>query len=132
MTDLEKAKQFFAADRFATEATGVEILEVGEKYAKCRLKTSGIHQTAAGQVMGGVLFTLADFTFAVAANHAASAPTVTVSASISYLAAARGDVLFGESRLLKDGKRNCFYEISVTDEQGTLVAVVSTTGAHLS
>ena len=33
--------------------------------------------------------------------------------------------------LLKDGKRNCFYEISVTDDQGTLVAVVSTTGAHL-
>ena len=132
MTDLEKAREFFAADRFATEATGIEILEVGEKYAKCRLKTSGIHQNAAGQVMGGVLFTLADFTFAVATNHGTTSPTVTVTSTISYLSVPRSDVLFGESRLLRDGQRNCFYEISITDDQGTLVAVVNTTGAHLS
>lgn len=131
MTDLEKAREFFAADRYATEATGIEIVAVGENYAKCRLVTSGIHQNAVGHVMGGVYFTLADFVFAIATNHAALHPTVTVSSTISYLTVPRSNVLFGESRVLREGKRNCFYEISITDDQGTLVAVVNTTGAHL-
>ena len=132
MTELEKAKQFFTADRYATEATGIEIIAVGDKYAKCRLVTGGIHQNAVGQVMGGVLFTLADFTFAVATNHAADTPTVTVSSTIQYLTVPRDSELLAESQLLRDGKRNCFYEINITDGQGTLVAVVNTTGAHLS
>lgn len=132
MNELERAKEFFAADRYATEATGIEIVAVGDNYAKCRLETGGIHQNAVGHVMGGVFFTLADFTFAVATNHDATAPTVTVTSTISYLTVPRDNVLFGESRVLREGKRNCFYEIDITDGQGNLVAVVNTTGAHLS
>ena len=132
MNELERAKRFFAADRYATEATGIEIVAVGDNYAKCRLETSGIHQNAVGHVMGGVFFTLADFTFAVAVNHDATSPTVTVTSSISYLTVPRDNVLFGESRVLREGKRNCFYAIDITDGQGNLVAVVNTTGAHLS
>lgn len=131
MTDLEKAREFFAADRYATEATGIEIVAVGENYAECRLVTSGIHQNAVGHVMGGVYFTLADFTFAVATNNASDYPTVTVSSTISYLTTPRSNVLFAKTRLLREGKRNCFYEISITDDQENLVAVVNTTGAHL-
>ena len=132
MTNLEKAQQFFAADRYATEATGIEIVAVDKQYAKCKLVTEGIHQNAVGHVMGGVFFTLADFTFAVATNFDAPSPTVTVSSTISYLTVPRTPVLFGESRVLRDGKRNCFYEITITDGQNNLVAVVNTTGAHLS
>lgn len=132
MTDLEKAREFFAADRYATEATGIEIVAVDKQYAKCRLVTKGIHQNAVGHVMGGVYFTLADFVFAIATNFGAEHPTVTVSSTISYLTVPRSNVLFGESRVLRDGKRNCFYEISITDDEGTLVAVVNTTGAHLA
>lgn len=131
MSDLERAREFFAADRYATEATGIEIVAVDKQYAKCKLVTSGIHQNAVGHVMGGVFFTLADFTFAVATNFDAPSPTVTVSSTISYLTVAKGNVLYAESRVLRDGKRNCFYEISITDESGTLIAVVTTTGAHL-
>ena len=80
--------------------------------------------------MGGAIFTLADFVFAVATNTRESV-TVTTTSQISYLSAPKGKVLYGESRLLKDGRRNCFYEINITDELGTFVAVVSTTGVHL-
>ena len=132
MTDLEQAREFFAADRYATEATGIEIVAVGDRYAKCRLETDVIHQNAVGHVMGGVFFTLADFTFAVATNHSSPCPTVTVTSTISYLTVPRDNVLIGESHLLRDGKRNCFYEIRITDGQNNLVAVVNTTGAHLS
>lgn len=38
MTDLEKAREFFKDDRYATEATGIVIEEVEEHYAKCSLK----------------------------------------------------------------------------------------------
>lgn len=131
MTDLERARKFFTADRYATEATGIEIIAVDKGYAKCKLVTSGIHQNAVGHIMGGVFFTLADFVFAVATNFDAPAPTVTVSSSISYLTVAKGNVLYGESRVLRDGKRNCFYQIDITDENATLIAVVTTTGAHL-
>lgn len=131
MTDLERAREFFAADRYATEVTGIEIVAMDTHYAKCKLVTDGIHQNAVGHIMGGVFFTLADFTFAVATNFDAASPTVTVSSTISYLTVAKDNVLYAESRVLRDGKRNCFYQIDITDGNGTLVAVVTTTGAHL-
>lgn len=131
MTDLGKAREFFAADRYATEVTGIEIIAVGEHYAKCQLSIEGRHKNAVGHVMGGVMFTMADFVFAVAANFGAPSPTVTVTSNIAYLASPRGNTLFGEAKLLKDGRRNCFYEITITDDLGTTVAIVTTNGAHL-
>jgi acyl-CoA thioesterase len=80
--------------------------------------------------MGGAIFTLADFVFAVATNFKQRL-TVTAVSQISYLGTAKGDVLIGESKLLKDGKRNCFYEIAIKDNLDNLVAVVSTSGVHL-
>ncbi len=131
MNELEQAKEFFAADRYATEATGIEIVAVGEKYAKCKLQLQGRHENAMGHLMGGVPYTLADFVFAVATNHGTDIRTVTVSSTINYLSPARGDTLYAETRLLKDGKRTCFYEITITDNRDTTIAVVTTTGMHL-
>lgn len=65
---LTKVREQFKKDRFATEATGITIEAVDENYAKCQLIVEEKHMNAAGSVMGGALFTLADFTFAVAAN----------------------------------------------------------------
>lgn len=131
MTDLERAREFFKHDRYATDATGIEIDEVGKNYAKCSMKITDIHKNALGHVMGGVAFTLADFVFAIATNFDAEYPTVTTVSQISYLAVPKGDTLYGESRLIKDGKRNCFYEILITDNLGISVAVVNVTGTHI-
>lgn len=130
MTDLEEARAIFLKDTYAMVTTGIEIDEVGEKYAKCSLKLDERHRNATGQVMGGAMFTLADFVFAVAANFKQSVTVTTVS-QISYLGPVKGDVLYGESKLIKDGKRNCFYQIMITDNQGTDVAMVSVNGVHL-
>lgn len=127
---LMRAREFFARDKYATQATGIEIQEVGERYAKCSLKLTDIHKNAVGHVMGGVMFTLADFVFAVATNFE-QLITVSVTATINNLSSPKGDVLFGESRMIKDGKRNCFYEIIITDNLGNQVSTVSITGAHL-
>ena len=54
-----------------------------------------------------------------------------MTSNICYLASPRGNTLFGEAKLLKDGRRNCFYEITITDDTGLTVAIVTTNGAHL-
>ena len=131
MTALERAREFFSHDVYATEVTGIIIDEIGDKYAKCSLKIDSRHKNAVGGVMGGVMFTLADFVFAVATNFEQENITVTLVSQISYLSAAKGDTLIGESRLIKDGRSNCFYEIIISDNVGTKVATVSVTGAHL-
>ncbi len=130
MTDLEKAREFFKNDKYATEATGIEIDEVGERYAKCSLKLDARHKNAVGHIMGGVMFTLADFVFAIATNFKQDI-TVSVVSQISYLSSPKGDILYGESRLIKDGRGTCFYEIDITDNLATKVAIVSISGSHL-
>lgn len=130
MTELEEARQFFIRDKYAMVTTGIEIEAVGERYARCSLRLDDRHRNATGHVMGGVMFTLADFVFAVATNFKQPVTVTTVS-QISYLGTAKGDILYGESKLLKDGRRNCFYQIYITDNLGTDVAVVSVSGVHL-
>ena len=75
MTKLEEARAFFAGDRFATE-NGAVIDEIGEHYAICSMEITPHHLNAAGRVMGGAVFMLADFAFAVASNfgHPADQP----------------------------------------------------------
>ncbi len=131
MTDLDRAREFFKDDLYATEATGIVIEAVGKSYAKCSLKLEDRHLNAVGHPMGGVMFTLADFVFAVSTNFDAECVTVTTVSQICYLSAVKGKTLYGESRLIKDGRTTCFYEISITDELGTHVATVTTTGSHL-
>lgn len=127
---LLAARDFFSGDRYATECTGIVIEAVGEKYAECSLKLLDVHKNAVGHIMGGVMFTLADFTFAVATNFEQEI-TVSVTSCMNNLSSPKGDELISKSRLIKDGKRNCFYEIDITDNLGTPVAMVSITGAHL-
>lgn len=130
MTELERAREFFAGDLYATEATGIVIDEVGEGYAKVSLRLDKRHQNAVGHVMGGVMFTMADFAFAVSTNRGGNI-TVSTVAQISHLASPKGKVLYAESRLLKDGKRCCFYQVDVTDDTGAYIASVTFNGTKL-
>ena len=63
----EDLKRFFKRDRFA-EFLGIELLEAGEGYARSRMQIGEEHLNGIGTVHGGAIFTLADFTFAVASN----------------------------------------------------------------
>ena len=131
MTDLEKAKKIFNDDKFATQAAGIEIVEVSDKYAKCYMKIQEKHMNAAHMVMGGAIFTLADFTYAVASNFNQT-PTVTRTSEITYLGQPRGDSLIGESKLIKDGRTTCTYEITIKDGYNSMIALVITNGMKLN
>ncbi|MBR5870053.1 MAG: PaaI family thioesterase [Clostridia bacterium] len=127
---LEEVRALFAKDLFATAQAGITVEEIGEQYAKCRMPVTPQHRNAAGAVMGGAIYTLADFAFAVAANLG-GVLTVTTTASVSFVGTCKGEILYAETRLIKDGRRSCFFEVTVTDELGNLVAVVTSNGMHL-
>ncbi len=111
---------FFKNDRFAS-LTGVETIEAGIGYCKCKLHVSEKHLNAANVVQGGAIFTLADFAFAVASNsHGQLALAVQV--SIVFLKSVGSGILYAEARELADPKRLGCYEVKVSDEAGDLVA----------
>ena len=80
--------------------------------------------------MGGAVYTLCDFAFAVATNSPEH-HTVTAVCQISYLSLVKGNVLTAPADMIKDGRRTCFFQVTVTDELGTLVAIANTTGMHV-
>jgi len=127
MNLTQKAKAFFKDDIYAVETTGIEILEVKPNYAKCCLAVGKKHLNATNTVMGGAIFTLADFTFAIAANSG-DVMTQSLTAQITYLNVAKGQTLFAEANCVKDGKSTCYFIIDISDEQGTKVASVTATG----
>ena len=130
MKTLEELREFFRDDIFATDA-GCVIEEVGEDYAICSMPIEAKHKNARGGVMGGAIFTLADFTFAVAAN-AGGVPTVSVSANTMFMKGAKGARLIARASLIHNGRTTCAASVRVTDDLGTNVAEVSLTGLHLS
>ena len=131
MGTLEDARKFFAKDLYAAELSGIEIDEIGDYYARCSMKLTPKHRNAYGAIMGGAIYTLADFAFAVAANFDKEMATVSVVGTASYMSATEGSVLYAEAKLIKDGKTNCFYEVKITDDLDKIIAVVSFNGAHI-
>ena len=128
--NLEKAREFFGGDLYATKATGIIIEEIGEHYAKCSFEIQEHHKNAYGGVMGGAIFTLADYTFAVSSNFN-QPQTVSTTSQITFLGMAKGKKLIAESTLIKDGRSTCLYVINVTDDLGTKIAYVTINGMKL-
>ena len=126
METLQKARQFFSQDKFQ-KLVGVEIEQVENGHSVCSLKLTQDHMNSDGLIQGGVLFTLADSAFAVAANST-DCFVVTLTASMQYMTKATGSLIKAEATLVNTSKRVCFYRVEVKDEIGVLVAVANMTG----
>ncbi len=126
---LEKVQERFAQDRYATE-NGAVIEEVGDGYARISMELDGHHYNAVGGVMGGAIFTIADFAFAVASNWQGRT-VVSQTAQITYLGRTKGKKLIAEAKQIKDGRSVCYYIIEVADELGNQVAHVTSSGFHV-
>ena len=131
MGTIKEAREIFANDRYATVLSGAYIEEIGENYAKCSMKITADHRNAYGGIMGGSIYTLADFAFAVASNFDKEYATVSVVGQASFMSASKGSVLYAEAKLLKDGKNTCFFDVTITDDLGKLIAVVNFSGQHV-
>ncbi|MDD4125584.1 MAG: PaaI family thioesterase [Eubacteriales bacterium] len=119
---LDDIKKRFADDLFATECAGIEPVEASDGHSVCKTTIIRNHQNAMGGVMGGMVFTLCDFAFAVASNGLDEPYTMTLSSSISFLAQPKGKILTAEACRIKDGRHTCFYEVTVTDDTGIIIA----------
>ena len=118
---LEETREIFKKDVFATRQAGIEIDAVSVGYSKCSMKITPNHLNAGGKIMGGAIFTLADFALGVAANCERTL-SVTLSAQIYFLASTKGSVLYAEARATRQGGKIGVYEIDVYDDLGVKIA----------
>lgn len=131
MDYLEEARERFKDDIFATRTSGIEIEEASPDYARCRMPIDERHMNANSSVMGGAIFTLADFTFAVAANTG-NPLTVSLTSQINFLNAGRGKYLTAETRCVKSGRSTCMFQVSICNDEQVEVANVSITGFRMT
>lgn len=126
---LDEAKEFFYQDKFAT-GMGATLDELGEDSCICSLNLTDDHKNAYGAVMGGVIFSLADFAFAVASNQIHK-PTVGQQVSINYLSAPKGSKLIASAKTRKSGRTTSVIIVDVSDDTGRDVAQFVGTGFKL-
>ena len=123
---IDEVRELFGHDRFATEACGCKVLEASRGHAVCAFDITPVHRNAQGNVMGGAIFTLADFALAIACNMGEE-PTVSVSNTISFMSAAKGSRLVATCDADKSGRSLGFYTVDVRDDLGTPVARMTAT-----
>lgn len=127
--NVDEAREFFKNDRFATD-NGMRIDELSEDGCVCSMELTEAHHNAYGGLMGGVIFTLGDFAFAVSSNNAHQ-PTVALNVNVNFTAQPKGKRLIARSKCVKSGRTTCVYEIAISDETGRAVALFVGTGYKL-
>ena len=125
---LAEIQDYFAADRFATEA-GCTIVEAKAGYCVAELPITDHLLNANNAVMGGATFTLADFAMAVAANLD-NKPTVSIACNIRFFGVAKGSKLIATCTTDKAGRRVGFYRVDVCDDLGNKVASYEATASR--
>ncbi len=121
MTLLEKLNE---SDRFA-KSIGAQLTEVSEGYAKAELTVEERHLNGAGVCQGGVMYTLADLTFAAVANSHGIL-TLGISNTVTFLKSAQlGDHLVAECRETFDHHRLPYCDMQVKNQQGELLACMT-------
>ncbi len=110
-------------DRFALN-NGIQLTEVGEGYARAEMTVEERHLNGGNVCQGGALFTLADLTFAAAANSHGRL-CLGINNQIHYVKSALlGDHLVAECREMSSRKIHLL-EARVTNQNGDLIALMT-------
>ncbi|KYC45016.1 MAG: Thioesterase superfamily protein [Candidatus Methanofastidiosum methylothiophilum] len=117
---MDYIKEFSESDRFA-KLLGIELLEVSKGYAKAKMKIRDIHLNSVNTVHGGAIFTLADYTFAIAANSHEKI-SVALNVNISFLKAVSEGTLFSEAKEMSINPKIATYNIEISNEKGELIS----------
>lgn len=126
MLDFDQISKIFENDAYA-KACGIQIDVLEDGKAVCSFEIGPVHMNAGGMVHGGAIFTLADFTFAVAANSKGRM-TVSLDNQIAYMHVAKGKRLIATAYEVSTTKSVAFYNVEIEDELGTKVAKMSVVG----
>lgn len=111
-------------DRFAN-SIGARLAEIREGYARAELTVEELHLNGADVCQGGVIYTLADLSFAAVANcH--NILTLGINNSICFIRSAMlGDHLKAECSEVVNHKRLPYCDIKVTNQKGEIVATMT-------
>jgi acyl-CoA thioesterase len=116
------AQSMYEADA-CTRALGIEILEVRPGYARLQMNVRPDFLNGHDICHGGLIFTLADSTFAFACNSY-NISTVAAGCAIEFLRAVKGgDRLTAEGIEQTLNGRTGIYDIRVTNREGETVAM---------
>lgn len=126
MENIEKMKVFFQKDAFAA-GEGLEICSVTDKESVITAQITEKHLNANGCVQGGMLYTIADFAFAVLSNFL-HPMTVTQSGQIQYLRAAVTTSIKAVAKERARYGRNTSCEVIVYDDKDEIVCVCHFSG----
>lgn len=119
---LAYVKGLMSQDRFAAHS-GAELVEVSEGHAVAKMKLQDFHFNGLGVVHGAATFTVADFVFAAACN-AYGSPAVAININMAFMKGVKGHELTAEAREVSKSRKIGHYEITVTDDEGDIAAVM--------
>jgi acyl-CoA thioesterase len=119
LLDLEKYKKYFnKADMFSVN-NGMQLVEIGEGYARAEMTISKNSMNYMGSMHGGLLYTMADITAGTAFVFRGK-QCVTLSANTDYIKPAFSGRVIAEARVISPGKTVCRCEVDIRGEDGTL------------
>lgn len=100
----------------------MKLLELSEGYAKVSAKLKPEYLNFNDLVFGGIVMAVADQAFAYGTNSVIT-PNVASQFNIHFVASADvKDELIAECRVVRAGKRVCISEMTVTNQDGKLIA----------
>ena len=120
-THEDVIKEYFKQDRLAA-LLGIELTGVTHGGAHAHMTIRPDHYNGLGTVHGGSLFSLADFTFAAAANSHGNV-SVAINTSMSFVKAVSAGVLYAEARQMSHSPRLSTYEVVIKDDVGDTVGI---------
>lgn len=135
MTAAEQLARLVGDSMFGSDTCsrwlGMTLEEIRTGYARMRMPVRPEFLNGHGICHGGLMFTLADSTFAFACNSH-NVPAVAAGCSIEYLKPVQGgDELLAEAREQMVSGRHGIYDVRVTNRAGEVVAMFRGKSAQL-
>ena len=110
-------------DDLFSQWLGIQVIEVGEGYARLQMTLRQEMLNGFGVIHGGVTFSLADSAFAFACNNRNNL-SMALDTNITFTKATRpGDVLTAEAKELHNGRSTGLYLVTVKNQTGEQVAL---------
>jgi acyl-CoA thioesterase len=112
------------------EFLNMRLVELTPGYAKVAMKITPEYMNFNDMVFGGIVMAVTDQAFAYATNSLVS-PSIATQFNIHLISgAATGDELTAECRVVKSGRRIGVSEMTVTNQDGKLIAKATGTTIH--
>ncbi len=125
ITVQDRAGRLHESDPFV-QSLGIELVSAGEKRVVLEMTVADIHVNFLGGAHGGVLFSLADTAFGLAAN-AGGTMCMGIDTHMAYIQGCRaGDRLRAEAEEISRSRKTAVYRVELTRDAETVATFTGT------